>query len=502
MIRRVLCLAEHLGGKMTNKTLLMTAFLIFSMVRVAGAENVRQPAVSGSFYPARPPELREMVKGFLGQVTEKGLAGELIALIVPHAGFVFSGQVAAHSYKQLEERDFDTIILIGDSHRVRFSGVSVGNYSAYRTPLGDVAIDKDLVEKLIKESERINFHPRAHEGEHSLEVQLPFLQTVFKDFKLVPIIMGERNFETCEILADALIKQTKGKNVLFIASTDLSHFHPYNKAVEIDKRAISAMGKLDGKLLFQGLEDNEYELCGGAATVTTLLVAKKLGAQRAQLLKYANSGDVPFGDKSRVVGYAAIAITTQKSSQGIETFEPLSEEAKNVLLRLARQAIQGYAVISATPKFGPEDLAVLNEERGVFVTIYKDGGLRGCIGTHEPDRPLYQLVPKVAINAAFFDGRFAPLTREEIKNIKIELSVYLSTLVKIDDVSQYEVGKHGIILRKGRQGATFLPKVPLEQGWNREETLEQLCRKAGLRPGAWRDKDVEFYIYSTQVFGE
>ncbi len=485
-----------------NERILIITLLVFSMVKWAVAEEVRQPAVAGSFYPASVPELRRMVKGFLEQVQPVELDGELVALVVPHAGFVFSGQVAAHSYKQLEGRDFDTIILIGDSHRMKFPGASIGNYSAYRTPLGDVSVDRTLVKKLIKENEKIGFHPQAHKKEHSLEVQLPFLQTVLGDFKIVPIIMGERNLQTCKILADALLKHTKDRNVLFIASTDLSHFHPYQEAVEIDKKTISAMEKLDGDLLFKGLQRNEYELCGGAATVVTMLVAEKLGANKVKLLKYANSGDVPFGDKSRVVGYAAMAITSLAGSQGIETYEPLSKEAQKILLKLARQAIQGYAVTSATPKIEPGNYTVLNERRGIFVTIYKDGKLRGCIGVHESELPLYKQVAKTAIDAAFFDRRFPKLRPEEIEDIKIELSVYLSPLVKIDNVSQYEVGKHGIIMRKGRRGATFLPHVPLEQGWDRKETLEQLCRKAGLAPGAWRDKDMEFYIYSTQVFGE
>ncbi len=495
---------------------LVVSFLGFSQELVA--EDIREPAVAGTFYPARAQDLKKMVNGFLEQVNPMELNGELIALVVPHAGFVFSGYVAAHSYRQLEGKEFDTIILIGDSHRVRFPGVSIGNYSAYRTPLGDVKVDRILAERLINENEKIRFLPQAHKREHSLEVQLPFLQTVLKDFKIVPIIMGERSLETCKILRDALIEHTKGKNVLFIASTDLSHFHPYEKAIEIDRRAILAMGKLDGELLFEGLQRGEYELCGGAATVTTMLIAEKLGADQVTLLKYANSGDVPFGDKSRVVGYAAMAITAPRQelaepatepvrdvppeSPGIETFEPLSEEVQKLLLQFARQAIQGYAVTGATPKFSPEEQEILNEKRGVFVTIYKDGRLRGCIGTHESDKPLYQLVPEMAIAAAFFDRRFPKLRQEEIKNIKIELSVYLSGLVKIDDVSQYEVGKHGIIMRKGQHGATFLPHVPLQQGWDREETLEQLCRKAGLAPGSWRDEDVEFYIYATQVFGE
>lgn len=299
-----------------NKRLLIVilsvaTFLVFNPVKLAVAENVRKPAVSGSFYPSKASELREMIKGFLDKATKEKIKGELIALIVPHAGFVFSGQVAAHSYKQLEGRDFDTIILIGDSHRTRFSGASIGNYSYYRTPLGDVPVDKTLVKRLIKENQSLDFYPQAHRWEHSLEVQLPFLQTVLKDFKIVPIIIGERSLEICKILGDALIKHTKDRDVLFIASTDLSHFHPYDRAVEIDERTISAMERLDAEELFHGLEEGRYKLCGGAATVTTILVAQGLGAKQAKLLKYANSGDVPFGDKSRVVGYAAMAITTQ-----------------------------------------------------------------------------------------------------------------------------------------------------------------------------------------------
>ena len=463
-------------------------------------EGVREPAVSGTFYPSSAAELRSMVKGFLEQVPEQEVKGELIALIAPHAGFVFSGQVAAYSYKQLENKEYDLVILIGDSHRHRFEGASIGNYSLYRTPLGDVPVDRDLAEKLIREHKEIDFHPKAHELEHSLEVQLPFLQTILGEFKILPIIMGERCLQLCRTLSSALIELTKEKRVLFIASTDLSHFHPYDKAVEIDRRAISAMEKLNGEELFRGLIAGEYELCGGAATVTTILIAEELGANQIKLLKYANSGDVPQGDKNRVVGYASMAIS--KTERGIETFSPLGEEAQRRLLQFARQAIEGYAVTGATPRFSPGDLTVLNEKRGVFITLYKDGRMRGCIGTHESDKPLYELVPQMAISAGFFDRRFPKLRQEEIKNIKIEISVYLSGLVKIEDVNQFQVGRHGIIMRKGRQGATFLPKVPIEQGWDREETLEQLCRKAGLAPGGWRDEDVQFYIYATQVFSE
>jgi len=231
------------------------------------------------------------------------------------------------------------------------------------------------------------------------------------------------------------------------------------------------------------------------------MAARRMGADEVEILRYANSGDTPFGDRSKVVGYGAVAMYAKNETNvGRMEFAPLDEHTQHLLLRMARQTIETYVRTGQTPVFKP-DPSVLGEKRGVFVTITIDDMLRGCIGYHGNDIPLYQLVPDRAIAAAVKDGRFPPLSADELDEIKIKVSVYLSNVYRIDSVDEFELGTHGIILRKGDRGATFLPEVPIEAGWTKEEEMEHLCRKAGLPAGAWKG-GAELYVYRTQVFGE
>jgi len=477
---------------------ILLGFLFILATVVEGAE-IRSPAVSGQFYPANKMQLKGMVETYLQRAEKKTLPGELVGLICPHAGYIYSGQVAAYSYKRLEGKNFPTVILLGPSHRGRFPGVSVGNYRAYRTPLGNIPVDQELAEKLIKEEEMIRFISSAHHFEHSLEVQLPFLQTVLKDFKIVPIVFGDRSFTTCQMVSQALLKVAKDRKVLFIASTDLSHYHPYQEANEIDKKTVWGVEKQRAKYFATGVDKNEYELCGASAVITFLLIKEGFSNSKISLLKYANSGDFARKDKSKVVGYVAMALTQPKS---IETYKPLSKKAQEALLKIARRAIEEYAKTRNPIEAETKGLPELLEKRGVFVTLTKNGRLRGCIGQHTAEIPLYKMVPRVAVSSAFFDRRFSPVRKSEIDDLHLEISVYLSPVTKIDALSQFKVGKHGIIMQKGSRGATYLPKVATEQGWDKEETLKSLCRKAGLPTDAWKDKDTQFFIYSTQVFSE
>lgn len=273
------------------------------------SEEIRKPAVCGIFYPGSAEELKEKINNLLNKVEKEELKGELIGLIVPHAGYDYSGEIAAYAYKQLEGKKFDTVILIGESHYHRFPGASIGNYQSYQTPLGEVEVDNDLAINIIKYEEAIKFYPQVHQGEHSLEVQLPFLQTILRDFKMVPIILGERSSKLSSRIIQAIIQGLKGrdKKILFIASTDLSHFYPYQTAFQLDNLTINAIEKLDSDSFFQGLSYGNYYLCGGAAVGTLLKIAENLEANKIKLLKYANSGDVT-GEMSRVVGYAALAL--------------------------------------------------------------------------------------------------------------------------------------------------------------------------------------------------
>ncbi len=287
-----------------------------------GRSGTRAPAVSGAFYPGSLSSLKEMIEGFLAKVEKSPIAGELVALIAPHAGYVYSGQVAANAYKQIEGMHFDTVVLIGICHRTAIRGASVYRSGGYETPLGIVEIDSDLAEELMAQNEIFASQPRAHAMEHSLEVQVPFLQCVLSGFKIVPVLMQDSSKQTCDIISTALANVLRGKNVLMVASTDMSHYPIYDEAVKADKATLSAVETMDTDLirrqsdeyLGRGVRELHCMLCGRGPVLAVMDAAKKLGADSVKILKYANSGDVPIGEKDRVVGYFAAAIYQKTDS--------------------------------------------------------------------------------------------------------------------------------------------------------------------------------------------
>lgn len=266
------------------------------------------PAVAGAFYPGSPSSLKAMISDFMANAEKRPIEGELLALIVPHAGYIYSGQVAASAYKQIEGMHFDTVVLVGVSHRSAIRGASVYRSGWYETPLGTVEIDSDMAEELMAQDDIFSFQPRAHAIEHSLEVQIPFLQQVLSDFKIVPILMGHWSESICSAVSDALAKTIRSKNVLLVASSDMSHYHPYETACKMDNTVISSIKLMDTAKLVDNLSSGKCELCGAAPVITILMTAKKLEAHSIEILQYANSGDVT-GDKSGgVVGYFAAAV--------------------------------------------------------------------------------------------------------------------------------------------------------------------------------------------------
>jgi hypothetical protein len=281
-------------------------------LQTAGEEkkdkNIRNSILAGSWYPGNKKTLSRTVEGFLSKVKIELLEGQLTAFIVPHAGYMYSGQVAAYAYRLLQDMDFKRVIMVGPSHRARFKGASINLQSGYKTPLGIVPVDQDLAKKIIDTSDQIRWVPQAHVREHSLEIQLPFLQTVLSDFQIVPILMGEQDFKTCSDLADSLLQVTGTMgNTLLLASSDLSHFHTYKRARELDMRFINHVREFDPSGLASSLSTGSCEACGGGPSITVMLAAQRLGANRTLILKYANSGDVT-GDHSRVVGYLSAAL--------------------------------------------------------------------------------------------------------------------------------------------------------------------------------------------------
>ncbi len=476
-----------------------------SGVCCANEKNARHPFVSGSFYPADKDTLSRTIDNFLSNVPEqKKPEGQIVALILPHAGYVYSGQVAAYGYKLIEGMDFDTVILIGLYHKAAISEASVWREGDWTTPLGAVQIDTKLAEAILKENQAFRFSQDAHLAEHSLEVHIPFLQKVLKNFKIVPIVMSRPSLEMSQLLAEAITKHIKGKKVLIIASTDMSHYHPDAKAKSIDRLTLDLLEKQDSGKLLRESNSGKIELCGIAATLTALKISDLIGNTRLEVLKYATSGDVT-GDRSRVVGYSSsVIVKTDGKAEGLsqeQGTETLNTEQKKELLKIARETVETYLTQGRVPEFSVKD-PILKEERAVFVTLREFGQLRGCIGRLVAEEPLYLAVRNMTIESATRDPRFRPVRPEELKDLTIEISV-LSPPRRIKSADEIQLGTHGVIVRHGLSSGVFLPKVAEETKWDKETFLGELCRqKASLPADCWQDPQTELHVFTSFDFSE
>ncbi|MCG6944789.1 MAG: AmmeMemoRadiSam system protein B [Deltaproteobacteria bacterium] len=469
------------------------------------SEHIRESVIAGSWYSGNASHLQREVQEYVSQASAVDFKGQLIALISPHAGYRYSGQVAAYAYKLLSERKFSSVVVIAPSHRSYFRGVSVYDRGGYRTPLGVVPLDRELISAMKQRESRIEYVPEAHSQEHSLEIQLPFLQVLMPDAKLVPLVMGNQDFATCEWLAEAVADCIENRSVLVVASSDLSHFHPYKQAKRLDQVVLDKVNDFDPQGLSDDLANGLCEACGGGPMVTAMLIARRLGANKSRVLHYANSGDVT-GDHSGVVGYMAAALwSDSKKSQGKESKNKrvgvdlgLTSEEKAQLLAIARDVVESHCRGEKTGEFVVNS-PTLQEPRGAFVTLHKEGKLRGCIGHIRAKGPLVKTIVEMAEAAAFHDPRFSPVSSKELGLLEYEISV-LTPLQLIKDVDEIEVGRHGIYIKRGSCSGLLLPQVATEWGWDRTTFLEHTCTKAGLPEDAWKDKKTEIYIFSADVF--
>ncbi len=491
------------------KRIYMASLICIAMAALAlcaaPKEKVRQPAVAGMFYPAKPAELTKMMDDYLSRAQTALPAGRLLALVAPHAGYIYSGPVAAYSYSMLKGKNYQRVVVIAPSHVEGFDYTSIYDGDAYATPLGTVGVDKEFASKLAAASPstlRLSSQghaPAGEQGEHALEVQLPWLQHVIGDFKLVPIIMGDQSYEASRALGVALARMI-GPETLIVASSDLSHFHTYDQASRIDHKTLSAIEDWDYLSMSRNFGQRVWEACGGAPIVAAMIAAERLGANQAKVLKYANTGDVT-NDRSRVVGYGAVALLADTPASAKPKAFSLTAKEKDELMRLARKSVEtavGQKKLYEAPE--PKDEALLMD-RGAFVTLKKGGELRGCIGYVSPSSPLYLTVRDVAAFAAVRDTRFPPVSQTELRDLEYEISA-LSPMRRVTDVKQIQVGKHGLLVRKGSYEGLLLPQVPVEQHWDRKTFLEETCAKAGLPQGCWQDPDADLFMFTALVFGE
>jgi AmmeMemoRadiSam system protein B/AmmeMemoRadiSam system protein A len=466
-------------------------------------ESIRKPAVAGQFYPSDPAALRKEIEDFLRKAEPHGIPGEIITLISPHAGYMYSGHVAAAGYSLLEKGQFETVVVISPCHVEFFRFASIYDGDAYETPLGRVEVDRELSEKIASLSDFVRIAPDGHgigrngRGEHSLEVQIPFLQVALGDFRIVPIVMGDQSQDIVDGLGAALAGALADRNVLIVASTDLSHFHDDGTARNLDGEFIERLEAFDISGLKNSIASGKTEACGGGPSAAAMIAASGLGGSECTILKYANSGDIS-GDRGNVVGYVSAAISGTRAADPSDG--DVDRDTRIFLLRHARWVIRDHLGMDSTEIDKP-DSPILDEKRGGFVTLKKNGRLRGCIGYIEAVKPLFETVTEMAYSAAFNDYRFEPVDRDEVDELAIEISV-LSPVRVIDDPSEIIVGRHGIILSAVGKRGLLLPQVAVEYGWDRDTFLDQTCIKAGLPKGAWRKSMTTIEIFSAEIFSE
>ncbi len=473
-------------------------------------EEVQEPVVAGRFYPSDPEKLRGMVRSFLTKARLPEMEGRVFGLMVPHAGYVFSGPVAAYSYKTLQGSGASRFVIMGPSHRVSFSGVYVMDKDAYRTPLGKVMIDRESAGRLVEAKPWISSDDKLYDSEHSLEVQLPFLQELAGDDIIINMVVcGNMSDKQTGELAEALHK-TFAQDTIYIASTDMSHgnYPPYKGTEETrpkDMRTLELIKSMDVEAIEKGVRDRSTPLCGGMPVLVLMKLFALEGGREVKVLHYADSGDAT-GDHSKVVGYGAAAFLLpgkgkRETRAGGSGFH-LTKEDKIELLKMARARVEAAIKKEEVPFFETSS-ENLKRVAAAFVTLKRAGRLRGCIGSIVAQEPLYKCVQRRAVDAALHDSRFVfnPIKPSELDEIEIEVSVL--TPLQRTGPEEVEVGRDGVLLTLGQHRGVFLPQVPVENRWDREQYLSHLCGKAGVRdPGCWRRPDAELSKFQAIVFSE
>ena len=475
-------------------------------------KSVLRSSLAGTWYSADPQALNKQLDSFF-QKADSNIKENVIALILPHAGYTWSGQTAAYGLKTTTKQ-YKRIVVIGPSHRVAMEDMlSVPRVTHYETPLGQIPLDVEFINKLLKHSLFQNV-PQVHQYEHSVQIELPLLQYCQKDFKLVPIVAGSCSLQEIKQAA-TILGSLVDQETLVIASSDFVHYgasHGYVPFTEniaeqikkIDMGAYEYIAHLDYKGFLDYIKKTRATICGN---MPIAILLSMLGQDcKAELIKYARSGELT-NDYSNSVSYLSIVFSGawQKNTEVIlqENSQNLTEEERKQLLALARKTIIYALRNRRVPDVSDLDITItdsMRKPRAAFVTLKKHSLLRGCIGDIFPQRPLYRSVIINAINACFNDRRFRPVTEDECGDITIEISA-LTTPEPVSSADEIRIGTDGVVLSKDGHSAVYLPQVAPEQGWDINQTLTQLSMKAQLPPDAWKE-GASFLVFQADVFGE
>ncbi len=475
------------------------------MMKNDNARTIRKPTAAGLFYPEDPVLLRSMILEML-EGPSRQVSGSIKSLIVPHAGYSYSGKTAACAYREIRHSSFKRVIVVAPSHQDAFRGVSIYSGDTYQSPLGEIEVDRDFCDLLGEKCAVAKISDKGHRvapgsrfGEHALEVQLPFLQCALGEFKLVPLIMGQQDLGTAARLGQSLAALDDCESTLIVASSDLSHFHSYEKARSMDLKFLEALQQFDYFTLSHFLDSGEIEACGGGPVLAAMIASENRGAEKCELLEYKNSGDIDSATRNRVVGYASALLIKDPERSADPITSWLTTGEKTYLLDLARISVES-AVSGGENKILEELIPEKLMEKGaVFVTLTEDGSLRGCIGSIIPHDMLYRAVASAAVSAALHDPRFRPVTTGDLPNLSYDISV-ISRFKLVADIDEILVGKHGLLIESGFNKGLLLPQVATEHSWDRLTFLQQTCIKASLPRDAWMDPLTDLFVFSASVF--
>ena len=481
---------------MCSKIKITLLFLVVLTMENLNAQ--RACVVAGTFYSENKTELSTQIESLL-QTATKFKEEDVQAVIVPHAGYVFSAQTAATAYATLSKK-YKNVFIIGSSHHVSFDGASIYNIGNYKTPLGEIQTNHDIVSSLMQNS-LFTYNRDAHTKEHTLEVQLPFLQTIYgNELNIIPIIMATQNMESIIKISKVLKPYFNDKDNLFVISTDLSHYPDYKDANVVDKRTLHALIQNNPQEFMNTIIKNEgsntrglvTSACGWSSLLVLLNMTKDEN-YKYEIVEYKNSGDTQYGEKNRVVGYGALRVYKDND----KFF--LTDEEKEELHNLAKLSLYESTINDKRVDIDESTIsAKLKQHLGAFVTLNKEKQLRGCIGQFEPNQPLYKVVTEMAISAGRFDNRFNPVNADELKDIDIEVSV-LTPRKKINSIDEIKIGRDGIYIVHENKNGTYLPQVATDMNWSVEEFVRSCCEeKAGISPNDC--KDAEIYTYEAIVF--
>lgn len=499
---------------------------------VSNLKRVRQPAVAGAWYPSDRVELQTMVDALLSRCKHKGIEGRVKALVIPHAGWRYSGQTAASAFYQLgrsSNSNYDQVVVLAPSHYTRFRGVSLPNVTHYKTPLGLVETSSSLQDLINLDSDLFQSLPRAHNQEHAIEAELPFLQSQLDNFTLLPLVVGSDTREKELVKIASILKKHTGENTLWIVSADFTHYGPRygflpfsdNRREKIRQLDFGAIDKIKTRDIagFMNHTRQRARTIDGKNLVPILLQVLKEEPLNITVLDYQTSGNLT-GSYTNSVSYVAMAMTQPPTSGSEEDQQTMSDDQseteaqfslpqseQDYLLDLARKAIKRHLETGDKPEVDETEVPdSLKEVKGCFVTLNKNGNLRGCIGHIEPQEKLYKCMIDNAINAAVNDRRFSSVTSSELEQLDIEISV-LTVPQELEFSSGEELKQKlrkkvdGVILKRGFHQSTYLPQV-WEQMPDKEQFLTRLCRKGGMNGDCWQNTNTKVLTYQAFVFSE